>query len=37
MCGGFLYTTMLAYVYFVVIVMIVNMDARCFVQVELIG
>jgi hypothetical protein len=33
MCDGFLYTTMLATVHFVVIVMIVELDARCFVQV----
>jgi hypothetical protein len=35
MCDGFLYTTMLAYVHFVVIVVIVDWDARCFVQVGL--
>ena len=34
MCDGYLYTTtMLASVHFVVIVMIVDLDARCFVHV----
>jgi hypothetical protein len=37
MCDDFLYTTMLASVHFVVIVMIVDWDALCFVPVGLIG
>jgi hypothetical protein len=33
---GFLYTSMLTYVYFVAIVMIVDWDTRCCVQVGLL-